>query len=646
MNFLYCLLFFATPLIYSPFNSELFEVPKMYFVYAVTSAILALHLYGWIKGKHPLFRSTPLTLPLLLFLTSQAISTIFSIDTHTSLFGYYSRLNGGLISIICYLLLYFILSVHVSKELKSKIINYSLISGLIVSLYGIGQHFGIDKAYWVQDVQARVFSTLGQPNWLSAYLCLLLPFSLFKFLNSKTFFQFTVHSSLVTILYLCLLFTKSKTGILTALICLFLFSIFSLIQKQKNKFLLVTCHLLLITLTLSINNPIKDLIYPQKTSSLVTDHSSLNITPSQDIRKIVWQGALNLWRRYPFFGTGVETFAYSYYWVRPASHNLTSEWDFLYNKAHNEYLNFAATTGTFGLLTYLILIFSILFLFYKSQITVHSSHITISFLSILITNFTGFSIVITSLCFFLLPTLALNQNNRPSTIDHRRSFLFLVLIIPLFFTVQIFKLFLADIFFSQAQAFDSRNQLEPALSSIVSALNLSPAEPEHYILAGSITAKSALAVSAPKSRNYLYQQTLKLTETALNLSPANTNFWKQSAQNYYYLVTINPKLISSSINSLKQAVTLAPTDAKAFYLLAYFYQLNHDTDNATKYYQQAINLKPNYDHALFALAKIYFDQKKYPEAKDLFTKTLLHAPTNTDAQNYLNGLNKKSPSNI
>ena len=37
-------------------------------------------------------------------------------------------------------------------------------------------------------------------------------------------------------------------------------------------------------------------------------------------------------------------------------HNLTSEWDFLYNKAHNEYLNYLATTGLFGLGSYLLFI--------------------------------------------------------------------------------------------------------------------------------------------------------------------------------------------------------------------------------------------------------------------------------------------------
>ena len=83
---------------------------------------------------------------------------------------------------------------------------------------------------------------------------------------------------------------------------------------------------------------------------------ALGGTDSGQIRLYVWQGALDIWKAYPLFGTGVETFAFAYYQFRPAEHNLTSEWDYLYNKAHNEYLNYLATTGALGLGSYLLFI--------------------------------------------------------------------------------------------------------------------------------------------------------------------------------------------------------------------------------------------------------------------------------------------------
>ena len=79
--------------------------------------------------------------------------------------------------------------------------------------------------------------------------------------------------------------------------------------------------------------------------------------------------------KYPLFGTGVETFAYSYGFVRPIAHNLTSEWDYVYNKAHNEYFNYLALTGFLGLGAYLgfiavfiIYVLSILVISAKAEI--------------------------------------------------------------------------------------------------------------------------------------------------------------------------------------------------------------------------------------------------------------------------------------
>lgn len=123
---------------------------------------------------------------------------------------------------------------------------------------------------------------------------------------------------------------------------------------------------------------------------------------SGDIRKIVWKGALGVWRRYPLFGSGVETFAYSYYNFRPAEHNLVSEWDFLYNKAHNEYLNFLATTGIFGLGTYLLLqVWISIWLLKHNQVAFLSGLIALS-----VSNFFGFSTVPVALLFWLYPAFA------------------------------------------------------------------------------------------------------------------------------------------------------------------------------------------------------------------------------------------------
>ncbi|PIP52238.1 hypothetical protein COX09_02630, partial [Candidatus Beckwithbacteria bacterium CG23_combo_of_CG06-09_8_20_14_all_47_9] len=67
-----------------------------------------------------------------------------SIDRHTSIWGYYSRFHGGLLSTISYLTLYWAYAAFMTDKTK-KAVAVILSTGLVVSLYGIAEHFGIDK---------------------------------------------------------------------------------------------------------------------------------------------------------------------------------------------------------------------------------------------------------------------------------------------------------------------------------------------------------------------------------------------------------------------------------------------------------------------------------------------------------------------
>ncbi|MBI3955578.1 hypothetical protein HY338_03970, partial [Candidatus Gottesmanbacteria bacterium] len=263
------LLLFLVPLTLTPFNFELFEYNKMMATYGFTVIIFGAWIIKMIIKKKIIFRRTPLDLPLLLFLLSQVISTYLSIDRHVSIWGYYSRFNGGLVSTFSYLTLYYAFVSNFPMKKIIKLLQVGLISGLLVSSYGILEHFGIDKNLWVQDVQNRVFSTLGQPNWLAAYLAVLIPISIGFSLNSN--FQapnlkqnqnsnvlnnnplnfskidnwnlfgswnlgFVILSSLF---YTTLLFTKSRSGFLgfgISLVILFIVLIFNAFQNQKNLF--------------------------------------------------------------------------------------------------------------------------------------------------------------------------------------------------------------------------------------------------------------------------------------------------------------------------------------------------------------------------------------------------------------------------
>lgn len=568
MNFLFTIIFALTPFLLTTFTSELFEVPKMYFVYLVSIFILGL----FIKSFKP--KITIYLIVFFIFLISQTISTIFSIDRHTSFFGYYSRLNGGLLSTLVYFILALILSSVNSENLTAKIIKYSLISGFLISIYGILEHFGIDKNYWVQDVQARVFSTFGQPNWLAAYLCILIPLAIDKLISSPRLSYFVYLISYI----FCLIFTKSKSGLIALAISLFVY----FVLKISKKFLFTL--------------PLIGLVFffILKSSTTVYDpNSKLLITSSSDIRKIVWVGAINLWRNFPLIGTGPETFAYSYYWVRPAAHNLTSEWDFVYNKAHNEYLNQLATSGAFGFFTYLALIIIALITLFKSK----NYALLSAYLSILITNGLGFSVVVISLFFFLIPCFV-NQTPIIKPIKTPFYRYLIAIIVVLFCLFQLTTFLIADASYAAAENYDQHNNLPAAADQIQLSLKYRPQEPEYLIKAALIFAKLTVA-------NHTNPEiATKYLEKHQQISFFNLNHLKLTAQAYYYLSAYDPKYFADAILTLTKVTKLAPTDAKSFYTLGQFYQQVKDYPQAKYYYQAALDLKPNYDQAKTSLIEI------------------------------------------
>src|ERR1035437_39567 len=100
-------IFFLIPLVLDANTSELFEFNKMWLTFILSLVVLAAWISKMVIKRQFKIQRTPLDIPIILFLLSQVISTVFSIDRHVSLWGYYSRFNGGLFSTIAYVFLYY-----------------------------------------------------------------------------------------------------------------------------------------------------------------------------------------------------------------------------------------------------------------------------------------------------------------------------------------------------------------------------------------------------------------------------------------------------------------------------------------------------------------------------------------------------------
>ena len=628
---LFYTLFFITPLLLWPYTSEVFELNKMLFVYLMTILIASFWLIKSFLNKKFEIVKTALDIPILLFLASQIISTIISINPHTSLWGYYSRFHGGLMSTVSYIALYYALVTHFRGETKAikNLLTAILSSAAIISLYAVLEHFGIDKNIWVQDVQNRVFSTLGQPNWLSAFLVALLPLSLFQAVNSeKNNYRF-LYACLSLLYFTAIIFTKSQSGIAATVVVLVLFYIITAIQKKKPLLLLVFIPLLTLVLifkgayvlrTLSSLNKINP--FYSDTITIITEENKTRIggSDSMAIRRVVWEGALKLGLKYPLFGTGVETFGYSYYWVRPAAHNLTSESDFLYNKAHNEYLNFLATTGFVGLFTYLFLIGSILYLFLNKKADHNDLRfpLLLGIVSILITNYIGFSVVNIALFFFLYPAIYISLTNKNTLLSLKLNLdstigILLISIITIWAILGLTRAWRADIAYNKGKG---------NLDEAEKAVRLNPQEPIYYAQLGNLNSLVVTQIIVPQIaelpstasaeirnqansvlQKYIDQATDNVNK-AQSLNPFNLNILKTKAKTELALATIDPKYLQDALNTLLRIVELSPGESNNHLNLGILYQSLDKPDLAKMAFEKALELNPNSESAKSHLQKL------------------------------------------
>jgi putative inorganic carbon (hco3(-)) transporter len=787
IEYSFYLLFFLIPLALTGDTSELFEFNKLWATFIITIIIGATWGVKMLIKKELKIQRTPLDIPILLFLASEIISTFLSIDIHTSLWGYYSRFNGGLLSIFAFVFLYyafvsnllikddsakqnikqsnvepaydyikgllafagaigaFILGVLISTALKPTTeagIPFQLIamiitclasfalfmkaapfgtikkplfamfsSAVLVLLWGIPSHFGYDPtcllfrgafdvSCWTTDFypKVRMFSTLGQPDWLAAYLGILIPILTALLLNfvkdkqiinkknvlNQNFLLTTGFAVLYIAMYAGLLFTGSRTAIAGVWLSLILFFAFyfwfylrpKLTNKTKPVGLKIAGVIILLSLIITFfaglpssfpfgqlsrltwsnlsqqlnkpktTAPVKTTVAPTPAPAAPFSTGELGGTDSTKIRSYVWKGAIEIWKHNPVFGTGVETYAFAYYQYRPVGHNMTSEWQYLYNKAHNEFLNYLATAGTVGIITYLLMIgafyyFGIKFLYKKRKNLGTNELLVASFLAahvvIDITNFGGFSVVIVNIFFYLFPalifaladlinfdktiTFSLSKDKNIYFGNGQKILSLVVLIIGTYLIYSLVTYWNADRYYYYGYNYDRTGDYQKAYTFLKLAIDKRPNEPvfqDEFAYNNAILGAAILSQAQNQKDQTQLQQTQSIASQLINSAvtaenkvtsehPNNVVFWKTKVRIFYTLSQINPSYLPLALEAIKKTATLAPTDADVSYNLGVLYGQNGDFKTAISTLEHTIQLKPDYKNgaAYYALAIFY-----------------------------------------
>ena len=343
----------TTPLIFTSSTVEGFEFPKMIVIYIVGTTIIFLFLMTRTKKL-----IKPKTTPVMFILAYMA-ATLTSTHIYTSLWGYYSRFNGGLVSMLVYFGLYITALNLLNKTNFENIKKMMVITSIPVSLYGIFQHLVLSK----DQGTVRIFSNIGQANWLGAYLAFCILIALGYMFSQR---NWRLYLSAYSLGFLGLWLTFSVSSLLGLVGGLAVFTACNrgaLVKQPRKAVAVATFSFLVVVFMPGIWQKRIEDVY--KSITLVqTAHAQntkqFNISDSGLIRKGMWAGSIYIITsdsKTFILGSGPETFAYVFQKHRPAFLNYTSEWEYILNKPHNYYLEIWTTTGLIGFTTYIALIF-------------------------------------------------------------------------------------------------------------------------------------------------------------------------------------------------------------------------------------------------------------------------------------------------
>jgi len=274
---------------------------------------------------------------LFVFLIFTLISSVFSI------FRYYSFIFW--LNILNYEVLFFIISrVKFSQKEKDLLFKIVLIVSVILCLIGI--YFYLTGSY------IRLTSLFYWPNPFAGYLLFIIPLAVYNYFISKN--KFLSILSLV-ILITSFLLTGSRGAFLILFIIIFIYLILNFKEFKKNFLylfiILIFSSFLFYGCSYLKGSEFFSFIEHYKNTGSNQDYST-------NIKLNYWQGALEIFKKYPIFGSGPDTFSiiYSQFQKNPISSG---------KYAHNWYLEILAESGVLSLLIWLIFLSSIIFFNWK-----------------------------------------------------------------------------------------------------------------------------------------------------------------------------------------------------------------------------------------------------------------------------------------
>jgi O-antigen ligase len=265
--------------------------------------------------------------------------------------------NQLLILVTCLIAFYFAQLVSQTRKPKGRLVLFLLGLGTFESFYGLVQYlsgwqriFAYAKKYDLEDATGTYINR----NHYAGLLEMILPFgvalilyeygklrgndpqsaaSLKAMVQRRSFLKFVLCLCISVVLFVALIFSRSRMGILAASASILIMFGFAVISRRQGKASLVFFAVFAV-LSLGLAIWIGPGPIVSRFENVGQEYSSLDQS-----RLSIWRDAVKLIERHPVFGTGLGTFPVAFTSVQTAFLGQ------FVNHAHNDYLELASDVG-------------------------------------------------------------------------------------------------------------------------------------------------------------------------------------------------------------------------------------------------------------------------------------------------------------
>jgi putative inorganic carbon (HCO3(-)) transporter len=352
------------PAVFIPLGgtTDHFYLPKVAAMIILALSFLAVLAINKIRFKD-IVQKDRINISLFIYFILLAASVYAAENKVFAIIGVPGRWEG-LVTITLYMFLFITARLYlVPDEGLFKII---LVTAIIVSIYGILQTMNFDP--FPRDVlrenwSSRAFSTMGNPNFLGSYIVLIIPTSIYFYIIKKNITGLTAYA----ILFYCLLSTGTRGAWLGTIASIMAFAAihYMYFRYSKGEFTRYIILLVITILLLALYNFNTEGAFIDRFLSIARDANEFltkgdRADYSGANRGFIWKRVAELIKKRPLTGYGIENLgeAFKKYYTQDMI-ELWNEVRYL-DKAHNEYLHIAVTSGIPSLLVYLTFISQII----------------------------------------------------------------------------------------------------------------------------------------------------------------------------------------------------------------------------------------------------------------------------------------------